>query len=475
MMTQEESMDSAYTSHIPENFAKQVHRALRAWHTQNSTDVLGDLLLARQIEVDHRGATLRLINNQVLLNGINRLKQDDEETADLLQRRFLNQETALEVAYRRNLSEDVVFQRQRAAIGRLAEVIWEQEQELRQARLRRMETRLESPTYTRLFGVNEKLAKLRAQIETDAEPWLIALEGLGGIGKTSLADALARQLAVGIHFTEIGWVSARQRMFHLSGEIETLDDCADLTMAKLIEHLIEQFNLTGLSHQSDTEKLLGVKDFLKSSPCLIIIDNLETIANYQTFVLQLTKLADPSKFLLTTRYSLQDVSGVYIVTLRELPHEDALALIRHEAETRGLRELASAPKKELESIYRVTGGNPLAIKLIIGQIHSLSLSVVLSRFSTAKSKPVEELLAFLYQAAWQALDENCRRVLRAILLVPEEGGRLEQIAAAAELNEDEAVACLHRLIVLSLVNVSGSLHERRYSLHQLTRSFVAQQ
>ncbi len=468
-------MASVHPFDIPEDFAGRVHRALRAWHTQNAADVLGDLLLARQIEAEKKGATLRLINNQVLLNGLNRLEQDDEETADLLQRRFLNQETALQVAYRRNLSEDIIFQRQRAAIDRLAGVIWEQEQELRQARLRQMEMRLESPTYTRLFGVTEKLTQLHAQMESSTEPWLVALEGLGGIGKTSLADALARQLALGIHFSEIGWISAQRRMFHLSGEIETLDDCPDLTPAKLVEHLIEQFNLAGLSHQSDAEKLLGVKDFLKSRPCLIVIDNLETVANYRALVLQLTKLVNPSKFLFTTRYSLRDVSGVYIVTLRELAHDDALALIRNEAETRGLDELAASPEIELEPIYHVTGGNPLAIKLMTGQIHSLSLSVVLSRFSAGKSKPVEELLAFLYQAAWQALDEDCRRVLQAMLLVPEEGGRLEQIAAAAELNEDEATACLHRLIVLSLVTVSGSLHERRYSLHQLTQAFVAQQ
>ncbi|MBN2117728.1 MAG: hypothetical protein JW730_14225 [Anaerolineales bacterium] len=468
-------MRSNSSTEPPADFASRVHRALRAWHSQNTSDVLGDLLLARQIEGEKKGATLRLINNEVLLNGLNRLKQDDEEIADLLQRRFLNQETALQVAYRRNLSEDVVFQRQRAAIDLLAGVIWEQELELRQARLRQMETRLESPTYTRLFGVTEKLAELRTQLESNTEPWLVAMEGLGGIGKTSLADALARQLALGIHFSEIGWISARRRMFHLSGEIETLDDCSDLTLAKLVEELIAQFNLAGLSHQSDAEKLLGVKDFLKSHPCLVVIDNLETVANYRALVLQLTKLVNPSKFLFTTRYSLRDVSGVYIVTLRELPRADAVALIRHEAETRGLDDLAVSPETELEAIYRVTGGNPLAIKLMVGQIHSLSIPVVLSRFSAGKSKPVEELLDFLYQAAWQTLDENCRRVLRAMLLVPEEGGRLEQLAAAAELNEDDTVACLHRLVVLSLITVNGSLHERRYSLHPLTQAFVTRQ
>jgi hypothetical protein len=217
-----------------------------------------------------------------------------------------------------------------------------------------------------------------------------------------------------------------------------------------------------------------VKDFLKSRPSLVVVDNLETAADYSPFVLELAALAQPSKFLITTRYSLRDVSGVYILPLKQLAHDDALALIRYEAKTRGLNELSQALESELEPIYTATGGNPLAIKLLIGQVHSLSLSVVLSRFSAISGKPVEGLLDFLYEAAWQSLDAEQRRVLQAMLLVAE-NGRLEQIAAATELSEDKTAACLHRLTGLSLVNVSGGLHERRYSLHELAQAFIARQ
>jgi hypothetical protein len=98
----------------------------------------------------------------------------------------------------------------------------------------------------------------------------------------------------------------------------------------------------------------------------------------------------------------------------------------------------------------------------------------LTRFSVARGKPVEELLDFIYDHAWQALDQESRRVLQAMLLVTEEGGRLEQIAAAAELDEDKTALCLQHLATLSLVNVGGDLSERRYSLHQLTQTFLVQ-
>ena len=460
---------------MPEHFDKRVHRALRAWHARHIEDVLTDLFLADRIRTEREGAMPRLISNQILMNGLDRLKQTDGEATELLQRRFLNRETALEVAYSRNLSEDVVFQRQRAAITQLARVIWSQEIELCQQRIRQIEARLEPPSYRRLFGVTDKMAELRTQLDAASEPWLIAIDGLGGIGKTSLADALVRELACRVRFHEIGWVSARVRLFRLSGGIETLSDRTELTLGELVDRLIDQFGLAGLRRRSDAEKLAGLKDFLRSQPCLIVIDNLETATDYRSLVSRLGELVNPTKFLITTRHSLRNTSGVYSMTLRQLSRGDALALIRHEAETRGMQELANAAETDLAQIYDVTGGNPLAIKLIIGQIHTLSLPVALSRFSGAKGRSVEELLTFVYTNTWQILNQNCRRVLQAMLLVTEGGGRLEQIAAAAELDTDDTANCLHRLVGLSLVNVGGDLRIRRYSLHQLTQIFVAQQ
>jgi DNA polymerase III delta prime subunit len=460
---------------VSKDFTRRIHQALRAYHAQRADSVLVDLLLAHQMKAKREVVTPRLISNEILVNGLDRLKQADEDAANLLERRFLSRETAQAVAYSRNLSEDVIFQQQRAAIAQLAQVIWGQEMALRQQQAQRIETRLEPPTYSRLFGVEKRIAQVRAQLETASEPWLLALEGLGGIGKTALADALARELASGIHFREIGWVSARRRLFRLSGDVEALTDQPALTLTELADRLIDQFELAGLKRQSDGAKLAGVKSFLRSQPCLVVVDNLETVADYRPLVSQLRGLADPSKFLITTRHSLRDVSGVYTLTLRELSRDDTLTLIRHEAETRGLHELADAGEADLVPIYDVTGGNPLATKLIVGQIHTLSLPTVLARFSAAKGKPVEELLDFIYANAWQPLDPNSRRLLQALLLVTKEGGRLEQLAAAAELDEDDAATCLQQLATLSLVNVGGDLRARRYSLHQLTQTFLAQQ
>jgi hypothetical protein len=459
----------------PKDFAKRIHQALRAWHALHAKDTLANLRLVQRAESEQGAATPRLISNQILLDGLERLKPTNAQGAELLRRRFHNQETALEIAHSWNVSEDIIFQWQRAAIDQLAEIIWQQELELGQQRLRQVEARLEPPTYDKLFGVEQKKAEVCKRLETGSAPWLLALEGLGGVGKTSLADALARELACQIHFRQIGWMSARRRFFQLPGEIKELPNQPALTLAELVDRLIDQFELTGLKRQADTEKLAGLKDFLKSQPCLVVVDNLETAADYRALVPQLKGLASPSKFLLTTRHVLRDMGGVYGLTLTHLPRADTLALIRYEAETAGLSELAEATETELGQIYEITSGNPLATKLFIGQVHALSLPRALAQFKAARDRPVEELLNYIYTNAWQALDPICRQVLQALLLVTEEGGRLAQIAAAAELDEADAATCLQRLVSLSLVNVGGDLQARHYSLHQLTQTFLARQ
>jgi DNA polymerase III delta prime subunit len=459
---------------MPDDFTNRIHQALRSFWAGDNKDTLADLLLAQKIRAKQDAATPRLISNQILQDGLDLLRQTNKEGADLLQWRFLDRETAQEIAYRLNVTENIIFQRQRTAIKQLALIIWDQEQELRQQRAQRIEARLEPPTYNRLFGVTEKKAEVRVQLENNSAPWLIALEGLGGIGKTSLADALVRELAWEGPFNEIGWVSARRRLFR-SGEIEMLTDQPALTLGELVDRLVDQFELLGLRRQSDAEKLMGLKDFLKNQTCLIVVDNLETAADYRSLVSQLQGLANPSKFLLTTRYGLHDLGGVYGLPLKHLSPDDTVALVRYESEIRHLPELVKAPETELRPIYDITGGNPLAIKLIIGQIHTLSLQTALALFKAAKGKSVEELLAYIYAKAWQDLDSASRQVLQAMLLVTEEGGRLEQIAAAAEFDEADTATCLQRLVILSLVNVSGDLNERRYSLHQLTQTFLAQQ
>jgi len=468
-------MSESYNVAMPDNFPSHIHQALKSWHKPHAEDELDTLLLTRQMRAKRDSVSPRLVSNQILIEGLDYLKPVNPEAFDLLQRRFLNKETAREIAYRFNVGEDVIYQRQRAAIEQLSQVIWQQEMELRQHQAQRIATRLEPPTYTKLFGMTQAISEVRAKLEHRAAPWILALEGMGGIGKTSLADALARELAYSVHFQDIAWVSVRQRLFRLSGAIESLPKAPNLTLAMLVDQLIDQFELGDLKRQTDAAKLIGVQAYLKARPNLVIVDNLETVDDYRALVMRLRELMNPSKFLITTRYSLRGESDVYIVPLQGLSFENTVQLVRYEAETQGLLELATAPDAMLEPIYTLTHGNPLATKLVVGQVHTFALSAVLERLREVADQPTSELLDFLYADAWRILDQKQRQVLQAMLLTPESGGHIEQISAASGLDMGETASCLHRLATLSLVNVTGGLNERRYVLHHLTHTFVAHQ
>lgn len=467
-------MIELYSVNMPPDFYKCVHQALKVWHKQQGESTLVTLLLARQVRDSRTLASPRLISNQILINGLDELKQLDPAAFDLLQHRFLNRETAREIAYRLNVGEDSIYQHQRTAITQLAQIIWSQEMELRQVQAHRIIARLGPPMYAQLFGIAETVTEMRTRIIRNMPPWILTIEGMGGIGKTSLVDALVRQLAYGIRFREIAWISARQQLFRLPCGIESLPKSPSLTLSDLIDQLIEQFELTGLKRQSDQEKLLRVEEYLKTHPALVVIDNLESLKDYHALILALKGLANPSKFLITTRYSLRGESGISVLHLSGLSQKDTFALIRYEAEGQGLTELANAPETLLEPIYALTHGNPLATKLIVGQVHTFALPTVLARLK-AVTRRITNLLTFIYADAWQTLDQESRHVMQAMLLVPDSGGHLEQIAAASELDIGETASCLQRLATLSLIQVNGGLTERCYALHPLAHTFVAQQ
>jgi hypothetical protein len=137
--------------------------------------------------------------------------------------------------------------------------------------------------------------------------------------------------------------------------------------------------------------------------------------------------------------------------------------------------VAGAPDESLARVYEVAGGNPLALQLLLGQMHTLSLSRVVDDLRQAQGRKIEELYSHIYWRSWQLLSDAARRVLAIMPLVAESGGGLDQIAALCELDDEEMAAGLQQLVALSLVNVRGTLEARRYSIHRLTETFLLEQ
>ncbi|MBX3051720.1 MAG: hypothetical protein KF753_09620 [Caldilineaceae bacterium] len=336
--------------------------------------------------------------------------------------------------------------------------------------------RLEAPTYTRLFGVAHAVAQLTDLLIAPHAPWILALEGLGGLGKTALTDYLARQLMHAGHFADLAWVSARPASFSLDGAVQPAPHpvlSVDEAERELAAQLLGRETASQLvSSQARQQMLL---ERLRTAPHLLVIDNLESLADLEQLLPLVQRFANPAKFLLTSRQRLPGASAIYHFSLPGLEEADALALIRYEAATGNLPHVAAANDAQLRRLFQVVGGNPLALRLAVGQLHLRELTPLIDEWQQATSSEIEAFYTFIYRSAWDRLDEKCRYAFLSMPLAVEQGGRLAHLVATSGLSEREMIAALDQLITLNLVNAHGSLDARRFSIHSLTRSFLHKQ
>jgi len=327
-----------------------------------------------------------------------------------------------------------------------------------------------------LFGVAAARAELRQVLQQPGAPWLLALAGIGGIGKTTLATTLVEDLrrpaTTPAPFAKLLWVSAKQEEFlPASGQSEPQRPTQPaLDFATLIDEVLHQLDPQANLLAAAPVKLAAVQQHLRQQPHLLVVDNLETVADYATLLPDLRALTRPSKILITTRHLPAQSDDLFCYPLPELSAADAFQLLRHEGAVRGFAPLRQATDEQLQPIYRVVGGNPLALKLVVGQLRVLPLAQVLHNLQAAQGKKIEALYTYIYWQSWQLLDEGSRQLWLAMPIHP--NVTFDHLLAVSGLDADELAQGLEQLVTLSLVELAGDLEERRYRLHRLTETFL---
>lgn len=457
---------------------QKIHDALRAWEDVNRVDgeLLGGLLLVQERRDREMATTLipavalRLAANAVLLEGLELLRDQNEVNANILRDRFLNGEKTAQVANRLGFSTDTVNRKQREGLAMLAELVWQMEEAARARRVDHLLEQLPSSTYTQLFGVEEKLGRLVEQLLQGAGvAYITAVEGMGGLGKTAMVDAAMRQVIPALRYERVFWVSVPRPMLLGGG-----GDSPEQTFERIVYLLAQQIwpgkSLSLLS----SEQRVQVETLLKETACLVVIDNLERQADVAYLLERLPVMAQPSRFLLTSRTNVQmGQTAVYRLLLNELSRQDAEALMRHHARQQGNTILDNAVAEDFDDIYRLTGGNPLALKMVVDLLEQLPLTQLLSGFSTSYVEQIEnQVYDRIYQHAWQTLSEEAKLLLQAMPLIAESGATPDYLRRMTKLDEDVLWIAIQELLIRSLIESRGSVRERRYGIHQLTDSFV---
>lgn len=452
----------------------QVLRALQLWHETSTENPFAQLLLY-QAAMEERGRGERKIINHILYTALESLETLNTEFALLLRKRFLDKMTGEAVANRLALSSAAFSRKQRQAVDALTQILLTQELQLHKEFQSSFEARLEPPSYQQLFGVEPSIQLLTEQLATAKAPWILALEGMGGVGKTSLADAFMRHAIAQNSFAGFGWISARRQRLHPSGMLQVLDKPA-LTTESFVEQLCAQLLTIPLPQPFallTALPLLTAK--LKETPHLIAVDNLETVADLNELLPLLQRLVNPTKFLITTRERIYVETTTYSYQIPLLNEADALQLLRHEAKQRNLPALAHAINEQLYAIVETVGGNPLALRLIVGQTAIHDLPTIVDNLQQARGQTIEHLYTYIYHYAWETLNDLARRVLIAMPLIPEHGGSAQQIATYSKLSTTEVGDALTNLVARNLVNRHGTWAESHFTIHSLTRTFLLKQ
>ncbi|MBI1878119.1 MAG: hypothetical protein HYR94_07820, partial [Chloroflexi bacterium] len=219
---------------------EDIHTALKSWHDASANaGSLDYLQLFRQTRLGGI-ANARRATNQILLDALETLALEHEDSANLLRQHFLDGMLMQVIANRLNIGQSTAYRKQQEALHQLARIIQTQEAQARDMGQASLEKRLRLPPETHLFGVNDRLSSLLEWLISAETPWVASIEGLGGSGKTALANAVIRRPELISRFQDMAWVSAKQRDFFPGLGLEE-KSAPVLTAEMFIDALLEQF------------------------------------------------------------------------------------------------------------------------------------------------------------------------------------------------------------------------------------------
>ncbi|MEZ2144112.1 winged helix-turn-helix domain-containing protein [Bradyrhizobium sp. DN5] len=327
----------------------------------------------------------------------------------------------------------------------------------------------------RMIGRDDEVERISAEL---TQHRFVTIVGPGGIGKTSVALAVAHR--------ELG---------AFDGRVSFVDFGA-LTDARLVPGTIAA--ALGLTVNSD-DPMPGLLTFLRSQRMLLVFDSCEHILDELAPLAERIVQEAPELHILATSRESFRTEGERVHRLFPLdcpPQRDGLSIadilaypasqlfVERIAESLSEFELSEEDAPLVAEICRRLDGIALAIELAAGRVNAYGVagtaSLLDSRFSLLwrgrrTAIPRHQTLSAALAWSYDLLPPAESATLRAlsVFVGPFTLEAAIAVASSQGISESEAVETISNLLSKSLVATSPAERRLRYRLLDTTRAFVA--
>jgi len=220
---------------------------------------------------------------------------------------------------------------------------------------------VDQPYYRLLHPNCEKFIRRRANVDEVKTKLvlrhhIIALDGLGGVGKTAIAIKAVRELYDDSgKYLFIASLSAKSKMWlgYVGPRAAEFADLHGLlrVMADIIPDVQKTDDTTTLKH--------SLIEFMRGMNGLILVDNLEEIKDDAVFEFLSQEVPEPVKVLVTSKITKN--LGALTISVPAMTDEEARGLLELELDRLGY-EVKRGDGDQKQAILLAAGGVPLAIK-----------------------------------------------------------------------------------------------------------------